>query len=151
MIDKEALVNLMMYAAKSTAYNLEFIPDDRLTWKPGGEAKSALEIINHVLECLTLINNRLQPGTAVHTPVTTKQEATEKLLDSTGHYVRLVRDAQPERFAEILMPDRPVTIGIFAAGLVLDMMNHHGQITYIQTLFGDTEPHFNMDAFQHLA
>ncbi|HTE20118.1 MAG TPA: hypothetical protein VK689_17270, partial [Armatimonadota bacterium] len=38
----------MLWASKNAAYNLSFIPEDKLNWKPAPTANSALEIVNHV-------------------------------------------------------------------------------------------------------
>ena len=45
----EGLAETATWAGKNTAYNLQFIPADKLAWKPAPTAKSALEIAHHLI------------------------------------------------------------------------------------------------------
>jgi hypothetical protein len=42
----EVLAYQAEWAAKDTAHNLEFIPPEKLAWKPAPTAKSVLEMVN---------------------------------------------------------------------------------------------------------
>ena len=43
----ELLAGQIDWAHKNINNNLDFIPEDKLNWKPAPESKSVLEIINH--------------------------------------------------------------------------------------------------------
>jgi len=48
----ETLARQLTWACANISANMAFIPADKLEWKPGAEAKSALEIVNHCAEVL---------------------------------------------------------------------------------------------------
>jgi uncharacterized damage-inducible protein DinB len=141
-------ITLLEWAAKNTAYNLDFIPDDKLGWNPVPGCKSALEIVAHVCGALRGMEPALRGGEwtmpQIETP-TNRDAAKALLADSAAAYVDALRGLTPADFG------RTVTIaGRFqmpmarAMGLpMVDLIHHHGQITYIQTLLGDQEFHFH--------
>jgi hypothetical protein len=43
----ELIAGQIDWAHRNINHNLDFIPDDKLNWKPAPETKSVLEIINH--------------------------------------------------------------------------------------------------------
>ncbi len=46
-ISLEQVAAQLDWAHKNINNNLDFMPEDKLNWKPAPEAKSVLEIINH--------------------------------------------------------------------------------------------------------
>jgi hypothetical protein len=148
----EMLAYQVEWAAKDTAHNLDFIPADKLSWKPAPTAKSVLEIVNEMVGAAKAMTAVLGGGSWSFAPpdaarVTTAAGAKELLLSTGSEYARALRAARSEAL------DRPVDMGYLTLPLVkaavipvLEYVHHRGEIVYIQTLLGDTEDHFDMTA-----
>ena len=153
MIDQETLAEFVLWAAKNISFNLDFIAEEKLAWKPAAESNSVLEIINHIGENFTRFNAGFggSPPSA-YTPVTTAVAAKQMLLDVAHEFAHIIRQAEPAQLAQkIRVHGMKVAVKQAATMLVIDTINHHGQVTYIQTLLGDVQSHFDGTAFQHIA
>lgn len=75
MLDRQSVLTLFEETAPVFVWNLDFIPADRLNWKPAPEAKSALEIVNHLAEYLDSISRRLDGRDAAFVPAMDRSEA----------------------------------------------------------------------------
>lgn len=144
----EGIARLAEFAGNNIAYNLEFIPADKLAWKPEPTAKSALEIVHHVSNFLVGMAGMLSSGTFAP-----PQEAEPGDLASgqalirnaTGTYVQALLGLDPARLGETVeLPFGTFPLARAASMPAFDLIHHHGQIAYIQTLLGDEESHFNL-------
>lgn len=142
----EGLARIVEWCASNTAYNLQFIPDDRLNWKPAPTAKSALEIVNHVahpLKGMTPVMRGDAWSVPPFEPATTLAQAQDLLRTSAADYAAALSQVSMEdlhRTVHLPFGDMPL---VRAASLsVVEIAHHHGQIAYIQTLLGDTDDHF---------
>jgi uncharacterized damage-inducible protein DinB len=148
----ETVASLLEWAARNTAYNLEFIPADRLDWKPAPAAKSAYEIIQHVCAAIGGMQPVLE-GASEWAPSeeplpTSLAEAQQQLLSRCEAYAAALRQVPASDLS------RTITIaGTFhmplaraASMATVDLIHHHGQIAYLQTLLGDEEFHFVPEA-----
>jgi uncharacterized damage-inducible protein DinB len=142
----EGLAQQAEWAAKNIAYNLEFIPADKLNWKPAPTASSALEILNHVVTAVRGTLPLLAGGEWTmpqFTPATNLAEAQQLLTESAEEYAAALRRIGPADLGRTVKMRRGSFPLPQAAGMpVADLIHHHGQIAYIQTLLGDTESHF---------
>jgi hypothetical protein len=148
----ELLAYHIEWAAKDTVYNLDFIPTEKLTWKPAATAKSVMEIVNEMVGGIRGMLPALSGGSPCFPPpplppATTLAAAKELLVGAVREYAQALRAVAPE------MWDRPVDMGFATISLlraaslpVLELVHHRGQIIYIQTLLGDTQDHFDMEA-----
>jgi hypothetical protein len=146
----EVLAYLAEWAAKDTAHNLEFIPPDKLAWKPAPTAKSVLEMVNEMVRFPRWMIPALRGGSFERSEFpapTTREEARELLLSTGRDYAQALRAIKPEELS------RQVDLGFAtfplprAAGMgVIELVHHRGQIVYVETLLGDTEDHFDMAA-----
>src|SRR5438128_1781964 len=85
----ETLAQLVRWAGINTAYNLGFLPADKLDWKPSPDARSALEITNHMAEALRSTAPALTGGDwklAVFEPARTLEEAQALVRAATEEY-----------------------------------------------------------------
>jgi uncharacterized damage-inducible protein DinB len=139
------LAGMAQWTGSNMAYNLAKIPADKLDWKPSPEANSALEIINHLMMPLNGIPAMLEGRAPEKFEAATDLESAQALIrDASEKYAAFVSALAPESLQGTLdMPfggtwprERVVTLPIF------DLVHHHGQIAYIQTLLGDAESHF---------
>lgn len=142
----ETIAGQMEWAAKNTACNLGFIPEDKLNWKPAPTAKSALEIVNHVMAFTQGATAVAQDGAWVETPftpATNLKEAQELLTRVSGGYAAALRNVDPSRLGDdVALPFGTFPLGFFLSMPQVDLIHHHGQIAYLQTLLGDEEMHW---------
>jgi hypothetical protein len=133
------------WGAKSVANNLGFIPADKLAWKPAPTAKSAFEIAQHLATALQSMRPVLEGGAWAWAEVpmpTTLEQAQRIVRESADAYVASLRAIKPEDLGkEVETPFGNYTLGMCSGFPVVDVIHHHGQIAYIQTLLGDEENH----------
>jgi len=143
----EALAGQAEFVARNLAYNLDFIPADKLAWKPAPSALSALEVVNHTAGAFkgmqpVLSGGSFDPGG--FTPATTLAAAKDLIISAATDYAAALRQVNPADLGKtIQLPFGMFTLARVAMFPVFDVMHHHGQIAYIQTLLGDTENHFD--------
>lgn len=146
-MDKDTLARLVTFAGRNIVENLNHIPEDKWDWKPGPDAKSAEEIINHVLGLYETFNSAF--GGRPFAAVSDIPEAQAAVLQATEDYARHVRAITPEKLAETIeiVPGTVVPLSGVVPMAVIDILHHHGQLAYIQTLLGDNEMYFDRNAF----
>jgi hypothetical protein len=67
------------------------------------------------------------------------------IRNATGTYVQALLGLDPARLGETVeLPFGTFPLARAASMPAFDLIHHHGQIAYIQTLLGDEESHFNM-------
>jgi uncharacterized damage-inducible protein DinB len=136
------------WAARNTVHNLRFLPAERLAWKPAPTAASALEIIQHVCAALRSMQPVLADGEYSWNPPplpSTLEEAEELLLTTAREYAAALRAVDPATLSRQVRVTRwafETPLRRAATMPVVDLVHHHGQICYLQTLLGDTEYHF---------
>lgn len=123
--------------------NLGFVPADKLDWKPAPTSKSVIEIINHATGTVNMFTSAIKgvPPTEL-TPVTNAEEAkaaVTQIIETHQALLKTLTSSDLERVVSLPIGDMP--IGIVAGLPVVELVNHHGQITYVQTLLGDSESH----------
>jgi uncharacterized damage-inducible protein DinB len=151
MHEKAIIVSMMSAIGANFVLNLDSIPDDKFDWKPVPTAKSALEIVNHLVENFHMFNSEFTGGSSLRA-VTDAASAKSVLQSEIDTYIDNLQSATPEKLAEnIVLPQTTMPLFLLAKIALMDTINHHGQITYIQTLLGDEESHFAPDFFQKLA
>jgi hypothetical protein len=144
----EPAAGQLLWAAQNLAYNLDFIPDDKLEWKPAPTANSAFEIVRHLTGFLLHAQAILAggDGSAVEAgPFHTREQAQGQLIEAAQHYAETLTAITPQDLERTIeVPFGKFPLGRFATMPVMDAIHHHGQIAYIQELLGDTESHFDM-------
>jgi uncharacterized damage-inducible protein DinB len=143
-IDK--LVEQLMWASNNFAYNLDFIPDEKLEWKPAPTANSALELANHLIGSFVWTTNLITDKKNKPDEAKTKKEAQELIKKKAGEFAKLLKKLTEKELAEKKqMPWGGDMTNEFIAGLgVIDAIHHRGQLLYIQTILGDTQEHHEM-------
>lgn len=146
----ETLSGQAQWAARNLAYNLDFIPDDKLAWKPEPSALSALEVVGHILNAYAGLGAIVANPTGEHSfnpdppKLSTRDEAKEKLIAAVDNYCQLIGGLSEEDLKKpVTMPFGTFPMSFLVSMAPLDTVHHHGQIAYIQTLLGDTESHFD--------
>lgn len=139
-----ALVNFYInWVTTNIINNLDYIPEDKLDWKPAPKAKSVYEIVNHftgvVAKMTSSITGQPEPKLA---EVSTKAEAKQLIQQVSDAHLDAINALTPEQMQETTKtPAGEIPKGAAAGLPVVELLNHHGQITYIQTLLGDDESH----------
>jgi uncharacterized damage-inducible protein DinB len=143
----EKMAEQIEFTAKNIAHNLDFISDDKLNWNPAETASSVLEIINHIGGNMQGLSGVINTGQwdSSYTPATTKDEAKKVVAEKFAEFAAYVRGVQPQDLqGELVLPFGPFPVSQTIDIAVFDVIHHHGQIAYIQTLLGDTETHLDI-------
>jgi hypothetical protein len=142
----EGMAKQMEWAGGNTSYNLGFIPADKLAWKPAPTAKSALEIVNHVGGFVLGMVSVARDGQwkdPQFTPATDLASAQNLVSGAAESYAAALRTVDPSRLGgEVNLPFGTFPTSQALSMPVVDVIHHHGQIAYLQTLLGDEEMHF---------
>ena len=146
MTGVEKLAELATWASKNAAYNLDFVPDDKLDWKPAPTANSALEVANHIIKSFHWVTGLVNGKESTSPTAATKEEAQKMLREGGEAFAKLLTGLKEDELKRMIelpwgakMPLEEV-VGLGA----IDAIHHRAQICYIQTLLGDTQDHFEM-------
>jgi uncharacterized damage-inducible protein DinB len=141
----EVVAGALDWVGPDLAYNLDFIPEDKLEWKPEPTAKSAMAVAIEVERVIRNIVHVIETGAWEElAPVTqvSKPEIQEALRNACKEYGAAVRAIPPERLSDpIETPWGTTPLAHFATYALIEASHHRGQIFYLQTLLGDTEQH----------
>lgn len=141
-----SLIETTQWFGENFAHNLAFIPADKLAWKPAPTAKSAFEITQHAATSMRAMQAALSGADyfSVELEVADSLDAAQSQIRSaTSDYAAFLRSLSPTDLeGEITLPFGAFPRAFAAKMDVQDVIHHHGQIVYIQTLLGDTEDHF---------
>jgi hypothetical protein len=144
----EGLAGLLEWAGPDLAHNLDFIPEDKLSWKAGPQTKSALEAAAEAAYFMRSMIQVLGGGTwevAVPEPVT-KEQVQQVLREDTPKYAAALRALPVEKMGEVMeTPFGSFPLGRLATFPVADVIHHRGQVCFLQTMLGDIENHFLME------
>lgn len=150
MTDKETLIRFISALGENLVYNLDFIPTDKFDWKPAPTAKSALEIVNHMLENFNMANGAFGDDRPIE-PVHDVESAKQGLRSAYHTYERNLRDANRDKLMKTIEAGTmTLSLNFLAQMVVSETIHHHGQIAYIQSLLGDEESHFSPEFFKGL-
>ncbi|MEO6908111.1 MAG: DinB family protein [Abditibacteriaceae bacterium] len=141
----EVLIGMAEWGAQNVVYNLDFIPDDKLQWRPAPEAQSALEIAHEIARSVDSASILFQTGEMTRrvTEPQNRDEAKEAILDAVETYAATLRSLTEEQLnSTVIFPFREMPMQFAMRVPVTEILHHHGQIAYIQLLLGDTENHF---------
>jgi hypothetical protein len=131
---------------RNFAFNLGYLPADKLDWKPAPTAKSALEIVNHTAYFLTGMASAVAGGWVEpkYEPAGDLQSAQALITESANRYAAALEGVRPEDLQrKVDLPFGSFPLAQAASMAMVDLLHHHGQLAYIQTLLGDTEDHFD--------
>jgi hypothetical protein len=110
MLDRQTVLTLFEETAQVFLFNLDFIPDDKLSWKPAPDAKSVLEIINHLAEFLNSISSRLESQDAEFVPAANRSQAKQVLARSAERFASAVHGATAQALGAKFRDDMPLTL-----------------------------------------
>jgi uncharacterized damage-inducible protein DinB len=141
----DGLAGAMHWVGPDLARQLDFIPDDKLDWKPAPEAKSALacaaEAAYVMRGALDLLDGK--PFTLQIPENLTKAQVQEALRANSAEYAGRLPQFPPEKLGEdVVTPFATMPWQQMLTYVVIEAAHHRGQVCYIQTLLGDTELHF---------
>ncbi|RYG73765.1 DinB family protein [bacterium] len=141
----QGLIETNDWFCESFAYNLGFIPEDKLSWKPAPTARSAYEIVHHIALGMANMQAIFLGGTYgdVEFPEPVSLLEAQTLIRGVARdYSEFLKGVQPSDLeGEFELPFGTLPKTICIGMEVQDLIHHHGQITYIQALLGDTEDH----------
>lgn len=145
MTGLDVLAKQITWCSSNMAHNLDFIPDDKLSWKPGPDANSALEVMYHTAGAVNGLSSLIDGSAPAElAPQGTRDDAKAALQAAVDGYVVKLNSLTPEDLGRTVTgtPIGDIAMGQLINMPVVDALHHHGQLAYIQTLLGDTESHF---------
>lgn len=132
-------------------YTLKRTPDERLTWKPGEVARTALNV---AAECVVATENWTKIFSALEFPTmeefgasfghlddyTSREQVVEALKRATAEFAATVRALPDDKLSVELTAcwGESAPVGAWLFHVAGHDQYHLGQIAYIQTLYGDT-------------
>lgn len=151
----ELTANLTHFIAQVLVTNLQAMPPDRQTWKPMETGRSALDQIQ---EC-AIINGMMAESVRTgqigkmdfdlyerqKAELDTAEKAIARLLENTAKLTAAIRAYPADRLDEMVTLPFGSGMTMSAAEYLMmafrNMNYHFGQISYIQTLYGDDKMH----------
>ena len=146
MSELRAVARVVRWAAESMAFHLEQLPADKLDWKPNEASKSALQVTGEVIGVMQMMlpvfsGGGYQPGPPPQ--FGSLEEAKRLLSETSGRFAAALDAAGPELERAIPTPFGDLWGSHAVLFGMIDLVHHHGQITYLQSLLGDAESHID--------
>lgn len=143
----ELIAGQLHWVQQNINNNLDFVPDDKLNWKPAPDANSALEIVDHATGTVHMLTTAIKGGEQTKfPPVKSREDAKKQVIQVVQEHLKLIGSFQPADLEKpVALPFGEFPTLLAASFPVTELLNHHGQITYIQSLLGDTETHLTME------
>jgi DinB superfamily len=149
----QPLLKSMGMARNRFVYGLDRTPDDRLGWSPGGEAKTPLAVAGRLAAFLGFFSHLLETGSMPERPsgpmpVPESRAAAKSAVEAA--FRRLEAQIQGLSEGDLARP-MPTPWGTSIPALeMLWFVNSitgywQGQLNYIQTAYGDTDPNMPPD------
>lgn len=143
----QTLITTTDFFGRNFAFNLDFLSEEQLVFKPSPTANNALEITQGAARHLLNMKAALTGGHFGDVPVevpSSREQAKELVLRASSEYAEWLKTLDTGDFDEpVELPFGTMCRSQCVAMPVLDLVHHHGQITYIQTIMGDTQSHFH--------
>src|SRR5437868_1837714 len=146
MSNLEPVARVVRWGVESMAFNLGQLPPDRLDWKPNPACKSALEVTGEVVGVMRRMQDVIEGGgfygPQYETPASL-EEAQRQLAETGEAFAAALEKAGPELEHSIETPFGTLWGPRVVLWGMIDLVHHHGQISYLQSVLGDGEMHFN--------
>jgi hypothetical protein len=144
MEDLKIVARVTRGMAESMAVQLGHLPADKLDWKPNPASKSALEVTAEVIGVMRMmlpVFSGGDPKFEQFAPIGSLEEAQRLLAETSEAYAAGLEAAGPELERPLETPMGTMWANYAIAFGMVDLIHHHGQITYLQSLLGDAENH----------
>lgn len=146
----QILIETGRWAGTNFAHNLKFVPEDKAHWKPAPDAASALTLAAHVIFSMRHAKSALAGQEFEYVDFEaagsklTLEEAQKQVVETTEDYAKFMESLTPADLqGDIQLPFGTFPKMRFVGFPVIDLIHHHGQLAYLQTIWGDTQSHFH--------
>lgn len=146
MDDLKVAARLARWGAGNFAFNLSKIPADKFTWKPEPAAKSASDIAGEVIGVMQMSMPVFKGGAfepSEFPKPASAEEARALLIPAAEAYAAALEAAGPELQRLTMTPGGELWASRAVLFPLIDLIHHHGQACYIQSLLGDADAHFD--------
>jgi len=146
MDDLKVAARLSRWGAGNFAFNLTFIPTEKFTWKPDPASKSTSEIAGEVIGVMQMCMPVFKGGgfeVSEFPKPANAEEVRSLLIPAAEAYAAALEAAGPELERLTMTPGGELWASRAVLFPLIDLIHHHGQICYIQSLLGDAETHFD--------
>jgi hypothetical protein len=159
MADLTSVARVVRWGSESLAFNLSCLPADKLDWKPNPESKSAFEVTGEALGVIRMMTGLIQKGHFERPPGASGGEggpmqypkpadladARRQVKEAGEAFAAALDGAGPELDKPVETPFGTMLASRCVLWAMIDLIHHHGQVSYIQSLLGDKDQHFNPD------
>jgi uncharacterized damage-inducible protein DinB len=157
MTNLEPVARVVRWGVESMAFNLGQLPADKLNWKPNPESKSAMEVTGEVVGVMRMMLGLMKTGSferpagveatgegPIRYAIPSSLEEAQRQLAETGEaFAAALEKAGAELERPVQTPFGTMLGSRVVLWGMIDLVHHHGQISYLQTLLGDKEMHSN--------
>jgi uncharacterized damage-inducible protein DinB len=89
------------WARKNINHNLDFIPDDKLNWKPAPAAKSPMEIVAHMTQTIHMFTSALGDGGGSEVGTASNREEAKALISKVvDAHIAKIKSLTPQQMEE---------------------------------------------------
>ena len=153
---QDAMIQLTEDMMASVFRSARAMPEDKLTWKPMETGRSVLDqlqecahvnyIFRKVLETRqppNLKQEDIEQGIEERSKWTTIDECEKHAKENSEMLFDVIRSISDEDVLSTIDfgPDQQIKLMTAMSWHYQNLTYHHGQISYIQTLYGDSDPH----------
>ena len=144
----DGILQQMPMARERLLYGFDQVPDDRLTWSPGGEAKSPLQLAAKTAAFLDFfayfVQHRSMPGgERPPLPELGSREEAKAHLNAAFDRLTTALQALTEEDLQQMVPvpwGGTAPLAAVVGWVPSAIAYHQGQLNYLQTAYGDTNP-----------
>jgi hypothetical protein len=144
----QPVLKTMAMSERRFLYGLDKTPDDRLSWSPGGEGKTPLDVAGRVTGFVEFFTHMLQNHTMPERPSgpapspgsreEAKASITAALQQLRAHIERMT---ESDLTQSLPTPWGTAVTASEMLGWIGGVMGYwQGQLNYIQTIYGDVDP-----------
>ena len=153
---QDAIIQLSEDMMASVFRSAKAMPEEKLTWKPLETGRSVLDqlqecahvnyIFRKVLETRqppNLTQEDIEQGIEERSKWNTIDECEKKANENSEKLFAVIRDLSDEDVVSTVEfgPDQKIKLMTAMSWHYQNLAYHLGQISYIQTLYGDMDPH----------
>lgn len=155
-MDKETMIRMIGAGRDQVLRTAQAVPDDKLNWKPLDNGRAVLDLLGDaaqtpIFATQLLTNPDFKPSREAFAQMAqeranwTREETIEHLNKNTEAVIEAIRNTGEEKLAEPLhLPmagGMTLPVSAWVMMVYRTFVSRMAQINYIQTLYGDFEPH----------
>ena len=156
-MNKDVMIQLLTNARNGLVRTAQAVPEDKLNWRPLENGRTTLDLLGDAAQRPRFISQLLAEQDTYQLPPDfmaqlraerqnwTREQCLQKLQDETDTLFEQIRALPDEDLARVVTLPLGGGLTLPLAGWIMMVyrtyISRFAQINYIQTLYGDFEPH----------